>query len=223
MAKYNQSKLQQSPANIGRNRELFCKEFLSKVLPPKLRIGEGEIWDSKNNRSGQLDIIIIREDAPSLNISEANIFLTEGVFGIIDVKSVLSRAKLQEAITSLNKVKNLTVLGSAFISRGSTINRPLRCVFAYESAKLSALIDELLNNENREVVDIISVLDQGVIISKNLKITKWSGEELYLPISGRAAALGFLYFYLVQYSTAFLSTSLRIAPYFEPLNGWRDK
>jgi len=46
LAEYERSKEQKASSNLGINREYFCKEFLSKALPPKLSLKSGKIWDS---------------------------------------------------------------------------------------------------------------------------------------------------------------------------------
>ncbi len=147
LAEYNRSKEQNASDNIGKNREYFCRDFLKKVLPTKLSTVSGEIWDSKNNRTGQLDVLIIRDDAPSLNIGSDNIYLAEGVFSVIEVKSNLTREKLVEAKETLTKVVNLEVTKSStqiFIT--PILDRPLRVVFAYEGATWDTIKDEINKN-----------------------------------------------------------------------------
>lgn len=108
LAQYERSKGQEASANLGFNRELFCNRFLAQVLPSRLKIHRGEIWDSQGNRTGQLELIIIRDDAPILTYEGgANTILAEGVLGVIEVKSNLSREKLIEALVTLKKVKDL--------------------------------------------------------------------------------------------------------------------
>ena len=87
LEEYNRSKQQNASANLGKNREFFCKDFLSKILPSKLSIKSGEIWDSTGNKTGQQDIIILRDDAPALHIGSDDIYLAEGTFAVIEIKS----------------------------------------------------------------------------------------------------------------------------------------
>ena len=144
LAEYERTKEQQASANIGYNRELFCNNFLSRVLPPRLTVRRGEIWDSEGRKTGQLDVVILRDDTPSLTFGEADAFLAEGVFGVIEVKSNLTKAKLQEALTTLRRVKSLKLLGGgAMITAGPVLDRPLRCIFAYEGATWQTLLQEL--------------------------------------------------------------------------------
>ena len=220
LAEYERSKGQEASANIGNNRELFCNMFLSRVLPPRLTVRRGEIWDSQGNRTGQLDVVILRDDTPSLTFGEADTFLAEGVFGVIEVKSNLTTTKLQEALITLNRVKALNLLGGGtMITAGRVLDRPLRCVFAYEGATWRILLQELVKPENAAVADLICILSSGTLISRGL-ILKWEGDAPFYVCGGKAASLAWLYFHLVSYSTSFMGRALSIVQYFEPLNGW---
>jgi len=222
LAEYERSKTQGASANLGCNRELFCSKFLSRVLPPRLTLGQGEVWDSQDNRTGQLDIVILRDDTPSLTFGEADVYLAEGVFSVVEVKSNLSKTKLQEALSTLKRVKSLNLTGEkAIITSGPVLSRALRCVFAYEGATWNTLLEELVKPDNSDVADLICVLNRGVLISKGL-ILSWEGDDPFKPCDGKAAALAWLYFHLVSYSTSFMGRSLSILEYFEPLNDWVD-
>jgi len=222
LAEYERSKGQEASANIGYNRELFCKRFLSGVLPPRLSVRQGEIWDSQGNKTGQLEVVILRDDAPSLKFGQADAFLAEGVFGVIEVKSNLSRTKLQEALATLNRVKNLSHSGiGAMISSGPVLGRPLRCIFAYEGATWDTLIQELSKPESIDTADLVCVLDSGALASRGL-LLKWESDEPFSVCRGKAGSLAWLYLYLVSYSTSFMGRSVNFGQYFEPLVGWSD-
>jgi hypothetical protein len=119
------SKQQGASTNLGKNRENFVKNFLQIVLPPKLKnIYDGEIIDKNGNRSGQLDLIIIRDDAPCLDYGGSNTYLAEGVFAVIEIKSNLDKAKLIEAKNTLEKVSKLDV-NKPSITSGPSLGRPL--------------------------------------------------------------------------------------------------
>lgn len=221
LAEYDRSKEQNSSANLGKNREYFCKEFLSKILPPKLSIKSGEIWDSQNNKTGQLDLVILRDDAPSLNIGSENVYLSEGVFSVIEVKSNLTREKVFEAGEAIIKVVNLKINIGAQICSGAILDRPLRIIFAYEGASWDTIIDELKKNNWTDVFDLICILNRGVLVRKD-RLIRWSSAEDFSIVNGRSACLGYLYLYLVSYGTSFLGRGMMVNPYFEPLEKWND-
>ena len=221
LAEYNRSKEQNASANLGKNREYFCREFLSKSLPPKLTIKSGEIWDSEENKTGQLDITVLRNDGPILHIGSDDILLVEGVFGIIEVKSNLTRKKLEEAGNTMQKVENLKSKIGASISSGPRLDRPLRIVFAYEGAAWDTLLDEIEKKKWEDLFDLICILDQGILIKKG-GLLNWKTEQKFMVINSKSAAIGYLYMYLVSYGTSFLGRSMVLNPYFEPLNNWQD-
>jgi len=222
LAEYSRSRGQKSSVNIGENREVFISEFLSKVLPPRLKVTKGEIWDSSGNKTGQLDLIIIRDDGPSLTYGKNNVYLAEGVFGVIEVKSVLDRNKLKEAGDTLVKVNQLRPDKGATVFVGSLLDRPLRCVFAYEGASWQVLIDEITRNGWTDLFDLIVILSKGVLVRKGRLLECVNNKDFFM-VDNKAAGLGILYFYIITYGSSFIGRSLKLTPYFEPWNNWKKK
>ena len=222
LSEYNRSKSQNASTNKGKNREIFCSDFLKKVLPTKLRVVGGEIWDSDNKKTGQLDIIIVRDDAPSLTFGEVNTYLSEGIFSVIEVKSFLDQTKLDEAHKTLQKVGSLKINIGATISSGATLNRPLRVLFSYDGNSLESVVENIIKNGYNESFDLICILTKGVIMKKGL-LLKWSTEHEFSILRGKAVALGLLYNYLVSYGSGFLGRTIILQPYFEPINRWDEE
>ncbi len=221
LAEYERSKEQKASSNLGKNREYFCSGFLSKVLPPKLSIKSGEIWDSQGNKTGQLDIVVLRDDTPSLHIGSDNIYLAEGVFSVIEVKSNLTKDKLMEAGETLSKVENLKINFGATISSGPILNRSLRVVFAYEGASWKLITDTIYRENWVETFDLICILNRGVLLKKG-RILNWQTDQEFMIVNSKSASLGYLYLYLVSYGTSFLGRGMILNPYFEPFNNWID-
>lgn len=219
-AQYERSSDQNASNNLGKNRETFCSSFLTNVLPPKLSIKSGEIWDSKGHKTGQLDLIIIRDDAPSLEFGSDNTYLAEGVFSIIEVKSNLTRGKLIEAGNTFQKVEKL-VLPPQNLKIGKQINRPLRIVFAYEGASWETLFDEIRNQDWFDLFDVISILDKGVLLTKG-RLLDWEDDSKYSMINSSASSIGFIYFYLISYGTSFIYRTIGIDEYFKPIQNWNE-
>ncbi len=230
---YERSRGQAAAANLGHNREAFCREFLRHTLPPRLSIGHGEILDSKGHRTGQLDTVIVRDDAPHLTFGGAETYLAEGVFAVVETKSNLTRAKLQEALETLRRVATVELVPSRVVGvSGAYLPRPLRCVFAYEGMDLQALTLLLLEPENRGLADVICILDRGAVIAAGLLLTfsmlRPDGSQAgpddvpYIPYPGGAAALAWLYFHLVSFGSSFLARSIDLMPYFAPFTAWAD-
>ena len=82
-----------SAASRGLERELLVERFLDQVFSGRVRFGTGDVCDSHGHKTGQVDVVIetphlfafrAQERAPAL-------YLAEGVAGVIEVKSDLTR------------------------------------------------------------------------------------------------------------------------------------
>ena len=227
LSSFELSKQQNASLNLGKNRENFVKIFLKAVLPPRLRnIYDGEIIDKDGKKTGQLDLIIIRDDAPCIDYGGSNSYLAEGVFAVIEIKSNLDKAELIKAKRALEKVSALSVNPPSVMMGGFCINRPLRIVFSYTGSELETLFKNLSEESAFDVFDLVCVLDKGVIVSKGRLLHVFDKQnnnrkiEQNFCVKGNVSALGFLYYYLVQYGTSFSVGSINIDNYFQPLDQW---
>ena len=225
--KFELSRQQNSSVDLGKNRENFVKNFLKVVLPPRLKnIYDGEIIDKNGRKTGQLDLIIIRDDAPCLDYGGTNTYLVEGVFAVIEIKSFLDKDKLFEAKSTLERISALPVSSSSVMMGGYYLNRPLRIVFAYSGLELDTLFKHLLRENLFDIFDLVCVLDKGVIISKDRLLYMFNKQKNNKPmnqnfaVKSGASALGFLYYYLIQYGTSFSVGTINIENYFQPLDQW---
>jgi len=227
LSNFELSRQQNASSNLGKNRENFVKDFLKIVLPPRLKnIYDGEIIDKDGKKTGQLDLLIIRDDAPCIDYGGSNSYLAEGVFAVIEIKSNLDKTKLLEAKKTLEKVSILSINPSSIMMGGFHIGRPLRIVFAYSGSEIDTLFGNLSEENAFDIFDLVCVLDKGVIISKGRLLHVFDKQNNNQPIEqnfvikGNASALGFLYYYLVQYGTSFSVGSMNIENYFQPLDQW---
>jgi hypothetical protein len=227
LAKYNTTREQQASRNLADNREDFVNNFLESCLPPKLKVCSGEIIDNKGVKTGQLDTVIIRDDAPSLDFGGKNTYLAEGVFAVIEVKSNLTTEKIKEAAKTLENVNKLTIPSPSIKMGTHNLCRPLRIVFAYEGAKWETIGKALDDNNIADLFDLICILDRGVLVRNGrllFPFDKTTGVKIYKDFlfETKASALGFFYYYLVQYGIGFTNGSLNLANYFHPLEQWGE-
>lgn len=225
LSNYDLSSEQKASINLGNNREIFINEFLGSSLPPKLSVQTGEIWDKSGFKTGQLDTIIVRDDAPSLDFGKINAYLAEGVFAVIEVKSNLTINKLKEAYKTLKQVHQLQIPAPTITMGGNNLKRPLRILFAYKGAQWDTLGRELDKNNIGETFDLICILSRGVWVRRGrlmFAYQKDTGKRIPKDfiIETNAAALGFMYYYLVQYGTSFSTGSIQLEEYFKPLEKW---
>lgn len=96
------------PGEFGMYREKMVSELLKPFLPTKLAVGTGFIITHQNHISTQCDIIIYdKENTPIIENGEQRFFPIECVVGVIEVKSVLSKSNLKEALQKLSNIKAL--------------------------------------------------------------------------------------------------------------------
>lgn len=158
----------------GTAREEFLREFLRQRLPGKYGIGTGKIISSLCDRqSKQIDIVIYdKENCPVLYSEGGNsIYPIECVYGIIEVKSALSKEKLEEGVQNILSVKRLLAAGGVRMKR----SMPFGIVFGFDLAGNS--LDSLENNlreleqdlEPAYWVNMVVVLEAGIISHVNPK------------------------------------------------------
>ncbi len=93
---------------IGDSRERFLLDSLQRFLPTTLLLGRGEVLDSYENRSRQIDIVIARGDAIRLPLSEGDYaFPLESVVGVVEVKTQASPSTTVEAFRVFRSVLHL--------------------------------------------------------------------------------------------------------------------
>lgn len=99
------------PLHKGTPREAFIKEFLEDHLNSTVAIGTGEIIDSRSkpgDRRNQFDIVIYKRNYPRLDFGGGiNGFLAESVIATIEVKSLLNKAGIEQAVGAARTAKQL--------------------------------------------------------------------------------------------------------------------
>ena len=171
--------LAKHPVNLGAAREGLISNFIQQNLPEYISYHTGEIFDRKDRRSGQIDIVLHPITSPKISLhSTINIFPAETVLAALEVKSNLTKAKLTEALTSSEKLKKVELIGQRREDRFDIVDpdRVPFIVFAYKGPKLQTLKKHLKshceqNSETyRALPDLIVVLDRGYYL---LKTPRW--------------------------------------------------
>jgi len=146
----------------GTEREAFIHGFLRAVLPATVRFGSGEVTDTHNNISGQLDVVVEYPLLPSVPLMpglESRLYLAEGVAAVIEVKSNLSSQWSQVTATA-------DKLGNVRRHFGET--RSLRNRHPVERIPLIAVgyegwqDPETLKRKLEETPSVAAILDLGI-------------------------------------------------------------
>jgi hypothetical protein len=80
----------------GTSREDALAGFLESQLPTRFRVTTGEAIDAKEQRTGQLDIVIYdgNRTVPLLKEKSGDVLPAESLLAVIEVKSILTLAEL---------------------------------------------------------------------------------------------------------------------------------
>lgn len=94
---------------FGAFREELVRKFLRSVVPNKLKISEGFLINRNECTSKQIDLIIYDKDNCPLIEDQLNnrFFPVESVVGIGEVKSILTKSMLKEALKKLAANKEI--------------------------------------------------------------------------------------------------------------------
>lgn len=175
----------------GENREEILREFLRDHLPDRFGVTKGEIITKDGSRSHSADIIIYDKlDCPVLFKGKTNVIPIEGVYGIIEVKSRLSKEELVDASRKISSFKAMAPRDLAVISTRDyvTVARPSRpfgmvigCDLSGNS--LNSLNENMLSfcSEIHDVnyfTNLVLVFNNGLLWWEHCNLSK--GEKYHL-------------------------------------------
>ncbi|MEW4338451.1 DUF6602 domain-containing protein [Chromobacterium vaccinii] len=167
----------------GTVRENTLRDFLKNGrLPAKFGLGAGEVVGHVGDVSRQCDIIIYDAiSGLSLHYDEHNqIYPIDSVYGIVEVKSSLSKKELLDSLEKIKVFKEMAVDGAVVESMGSgyTVasprSRPFGVVFAYALSgnSIDSLRENLREWESCHSPEVwpnyICVLNEGCIYHQHL-------------------------------------------------------
>jgi hypothetical protein len=141
----------------GIHREYSCKNLLRFILPDSISIDSGFVINPSGNISTQCDILLYdRTNTPILRSKEfQNFFPAETLIGIGEVKSVLSKPLLKDALIKLSKNKSIrdNLNNSAIRSINGLQIDEFDAVTKIFHMPISFLICEKLDFDTKNLVD----------------------------------------------------------------------
>ena len=191
LAKFRQAGFIQHPGDKGQSRESILRKFLTKHLPNKYGVAKGEIITKDGKHSHAADIIIYDADyCPVLYAENTAILPIEGVYGLIEVKSRLSKREFLDAVGKIESFKRLAPRDLSIIETREyvTVHRPSRpfgIVLGYQLDGNS--LDSLSENwaeENKRIHDVnffanlVSVLGEGLLRYEKANLSRGEKEPL---------------------------------------------
>ncbi len=191
LARFHESGFVQHAGDKGDNREEFLREFLKDHLPRQYGIAKGEIVTKLGEHSHAADIIIYDAlNCPILYSGKTAVVPIEGVYGIIEVKSSLSKQEFVDAVPKIEKFKKLAPRDLSVISTREYVtlqrpSRPFGIVLGYRLAENS--LDSLCTNwreENARIHNVdfftnfVCVLGTGLLYFEQANLTR--GEKSHI-------------------------------------------
>ncbi|WP_041948656.1 DUF6602 domain-containing protein [Turneriella parva] len=170
---------------IGTARELILTEFLQANLPQNCNFFSGEIIDSKDKRSGQIDILLVPDYSPRFVLAQNYaIALADAVIAAVEVKSVLTtdnegNAGFDASLKNCKSVKELTVTcepwpwTSTMSLTGKEVLLPNipYIVIAFKGPKISTLEEKITKalaaTPRESLPDVIVVLEEKYALVRN--------------------------------------------------------
>jgi hypothetical protein len=146
----------------GLPREAAVRGFFESRLPGRYGVGEGLVIDTSGGQSEQCDVVVYdREMTPHLSMGTAmSVWPFESVYGIIQVKSVLTKNALDSAVANIGSFKCLSRPANRFAggrgvytAAGAFLNPPLGMLIAHTldgSVPTGAAVQEVIKAAPRE-------------------------------------------------------------------------
>jgi hypothetical protein len=102
----------------GTANEILLRNLLVKFLLKKYSIGSGIVIDRKGGRSNQIDIVVYDSHFHPELFSQGSGFLypVDVVYMVIEIKTIINKGKMEEAIENISSVKRLDFINSEIFS-----------------------------------------------------------------------------------------------------------
>ncbi len=167
------------PGNKGSHNEEVLRRYLKTMLPSNLKIGHGEVIDTHKKKSKQIDVIIVDSALQAFidDYSLPNMFIIESVYMAGEVKAILKKVSLKQALENCKAFKALTpsfTKWDSIVCNDEDLQRFYEkrgfFIFAFKTEmELDTIQKELKEHYQdapiTEQVDAIFCLDKGAIIN----------------------------------------------------------
>ena len=191
-------------SNTGKTCEHFCTTFLRRHFD--YQVVNGLFFDSKNNRSEEIDAIMLAPGTPRFPVDSSNTFYRvpiECAIAAIEVKQQATQSYLRDAFTKFVRVKKLHLIpdrGLGTREPGLDNKYPLLAVIMVEKSSVFGpqQVREWLEKHNtngmysnkwskhrgtqtyqlKAVIDFVGIVGQGSVVSS--KFPDADGKYTYL-------------------------------------------
>jgi hypothetical protein len=184
-ARFREAGLVKHAGDRGGNREHILREFLRDHLPSRYGVTKGEIMTRAGSHTHSADVIIYDAvHTPVLYSEETAVLPIEGVYGIIEVKSTLSKGEFRDAAGKIDAFKRLSPRDLSVVTtrQYTTVHRPSRpfgIVLGYQLGdnSLASLAQNCseLNDQIHDVnyfTNLLVVLGNGLVRFEKVDLAK---------------------------------------------------
>jgi hypothetical protein len=191
LAQFREAGFVQHSGDKGENREEILRQFLEERLPRRYGVVKGEILHPDGMHSHAADLIIYDAlNCPVLFTGKTAVLPVEGVYGIIEVKSRLSKQEFLDASKKIEALKRLAPRELSIIETREymTVHRPTRpfgIVLGYqldrnslESLKANWLEENERIHDVNYFVNLTAVLGEGLLHYEQVNLTRGTKETL---------------------------------------------
>ena len=163
----------------GTEREEAIRSFLRARLPDSLSVCSGQATDRNGSMTRQLDVMIYDANLnPPLVRGNNTLLPAEALLGVVEVKSVLDKKSLEEALKNAASVHALSPGGKQFLpyrQRGDSANDGMpRCFYTLLALESDLSPTDWLSREwrrlvaedpqgLRQYVDMLVILERGLL------------------------------------------------------------
>lgn len=191
LAQFREAGFVQHAGDKGENREEILRQFLEERLPRRYGVVKGEILHPDGTHSHAADLIIYDAlNCPVLFTGKTAVLPVEGVYGIIEVKSRLSKQEFLDASKKIESFKRLAPRALSIIETREymTVHRPTRpfgIVLGYqldqnslESLRANWLEENERIHDVNYFVNMAAVLGEGLLRYEQVNLTRGTKETL---------------------------------------------
>lgn len=160
----------------GYGREALTEEFLKSHLSDQIDFLTGEIVDTEDIKSGQIDIILQSKKSPKIPLwGNIHLSYADSVIAAIEVKSNLTTQHLNISLDASKKVK---ALNRDVMLNLTPLQKPLNkipyIIFAFTGLMETSILKTINNYASKNKIpvedfapDMIIVLDKDYYMCKN--------------------------------------------------------
>ncbi len=178
-----------SPSAVGEAMEQPIRDQLEQIFPRGIGVGSGFIIDSNGATSQQTDVVLYeKEICPVFSVNNTpgtTFYPCEGVIAVGQVKSVISRTKLEEEFRKIASVKRLQRSPVHDFMPHPTTGAPIVLERSYGNMQTPSVIDVRDNSKSGETGQILGFIIAGsvqmnpdTLMKSFLEFTRETGDNL---------------------------------------------